>query len=76
MDKPVQGSENSRDSEATIPVVSDAHVGEEFRSSCDGWVRLASQAKCKVLVTLLQGHVPSKDAATTCPPDAAKINHN
>jgi hypothetical protein len=72
MDKSILEIEGSIDSKVLNQLVSDTHIGEEYRSSCDGWVRPSSQAKCKTLLTLLQEHVLPKTIATTSPSDDTK----
>lgn len=72
MDKSILEIEGSIDSKVLNQLVSNAHIGEEYQSSCDGWIRPSSQAKCKILLMLLQGHVLPKTIATTSPSDDTK----
>ena len=72
MDKSMQEKGGCDKSKLVDQIVLNAHVGEEYRSSCDGWVRPSSQAKCKTLVTFLQGHILAKNLETTSPSDDIK----
>ena len=64
MAKVEQRNESSLNVKASNQLVSNTHVGKEYLSSCNGWVRPSSQTKCKTLLMLLQWHFPPKNEAT------------